>query len=425
MANTIPRYLPTTLCNILLLALLIGSSGCIDVGDGCYGGDEYTAYTVDLHVVESDASWQHFSEVRNMEFHSSDQEPAIYSAFDQDSRYSSDGSALALNTLEVRFLHYGVADAPDDSLWQERETVYIYPGYHHFTDTDIYPPRHQVVFPTLIFDTLNNPYTGRSYTRRLIESTLDMQSTLGESPDTLLSYKAAFYDSTKYKSIEVVVPRFDKQGNIIFIAKESRYKITSDSSAQRFYYNLYYQENWLLRLHPDHSLDTLFEFPPILDNNYTNVNDLQYTPHTVAIKVSNSLYIFNSAGKQLFHTDEAGNFMMSTDGSAVTYGNGRYYHRFSDDKQLDLSGIVPDITFAQPYAQQVLVTQKDSALQVVDVNAEKVVQTVTAAQLPPLPHRTGKISTTGIYYPLLTPDHHLRMIYSDSYYIDDPNDPCD
>ena len=183
-----------------------------------------------------------------------------------------------------------------------------------------------------------------------------------------------------------VTPRFDKQGNVIFIAKVSHYKITSDSTEQRFYYNLNYQENWLLRLHPDHSLDTLFKFPRTLNNDYPSFNDMQYTPAAVAVTVgNNTLYVFNAAGDELFHTENAYKFMLSADGSAVTYGNGRYYHRFSDNKQLDLSGLVSNITFAQPYAQKVLVTKKDTVLQVVDVNTEKVIQTVTAKQLPPLP----------------------------------------
>ena len=425
MANTTPRYFPGVLTNILLLVLLIFSSGCnINIG-GCYGGsDGPTAFTVDLYVVESDASLQNFTEVRKMKLTAYDQTPDIFEAFDQGTRYSADGSAMALNTVDITFLHYGVTDAPADSLWQAWQYTGVYPGYHYFTDTDIYPPANQFVFSTQNYDTLKNPATGQNYTRRLTKSTLDIQSIRGKTTETLMSYKAAFYDSNMYKSTKVVTPRFDGQGNIIFIAEQSYYKITSDSTAQRFYYNLNYQQNWLLRLHPDQSLDTLFEFPRTLGNNYFSVFDMRYTPNATAIQVGSSLYVFDAAGKQLFHADNAGKFMMSSDGSAVTYGNGKYYHRFSDDKQLDLSGLISGITFAQPYAQQVLVTEHDTTLQVVDVNTDKIVKTVTAAQLPPLPEQVRKISTTGIYYPLLTPDHHLRLIYSDSYSAGDSNTSC-
>jgi len=425
MANITPRYQPGIITNILLLVLLIYSPGCISIPDYCIGGDEYTPYSIDLHVVELNASLKQSTAVRTMKFRSYDQDPDIYSAFGQGVRYSADGSALVLNNDNAQFLHYGVIDALDDSLWQEQESVSIYPGYHRFTTADIYPPRHEIIFSALNYDSLKNPYTGRSYINRLSGSTLDMQSAPGTTTKVLLSYKATFYDSTRYRSTEVVTPRFDEKGNVVFIAKESYYKVTSDSTAQHFYFNLYYQENRLLRLHPDHSLDTLFELPTTVNSGYINVADMQYTPGAIAVDLNNALYIFNDAGDELFHADNTGKFMMSADGSAVTYGNGRYYHRFSDDKQLDLSHLVSDITFAQPYAQQVLVTEQRDTLHIVDVNTEKVIQTVTRDQLPDLVKNNHKHSITGIYYPLLTPDNHLRLIYLDYYYIDDPNDPCD
>ena len=191
MANTIPRHL-SSFRNILLLVLLTCNSGCIGIPDYCMGGNEYTAYTVDLHVVESNASLQHFTEVRTMKLQSYNQEPDIYSAFGQGVRYSADGSALAFNTVDVQFLHYGVTDASDDSLWKAQQSVGIYPGYHPFKDTDIYPPKHEITFPVQNYDTLKNPDTGQHYMSRLTESTLEIQSIPGNNPQTLQSYKATF-----------------------------------------------------------------------------------------------------------------------------------------------------------------------------------------------------------------------------------------
>jgi|GEM_PF-2626514 len=425
MVNSILRYQPRILSNILLLVLLISASGCGDIMNGCYGGDEYTPYTLDLHVIESDApSLQHFSEIRMMEFITYDQESDIYRALGHGIRYSADGKALALNTQEVTFLHYGVVDTTDYTLWQDRETEGVYSGFYNMLDADIYPTSHELAYHKEINDTLKNLSTGQDYTRRLIQSSLFMHTVLDKGVKKLLSYKAAFYDSTRYKMTKVVTPRFDAQGNILFIAQTSYYKITSDSSAQNFYYNLNYQENRLLRLHPDSMLDTLFEFPVTLNNSYPNIKDMRYTNSAVAVKVDKSLYIFNSNGKELFHAGNAGKFMMSADGSAVTYDNGRYYHRFKDNKQMDLSRLVSGINFAQPYNQRVLVMEKDSALHIVDVNKDQVVHTVTDAQMPRLPIPGGKVSTTGIYYPLLTPDDNLRLIYSDEFYINNSNDSC-
>lgn len=423
MTNTTQRYLPWILRNILLLVLLINIPGCIAIPDYCMGGGEYTLVTVDLHVIESDASWQHFSEVRSMEFTAYDQDPDIYSALDRDARYCADGSALALGTT---FLHYGVVDAADDSVSQEWKTMNAYSNFfYRFTDVDFYPPKHEFVVREDIYDTLKNVRTGQTFDRRTTGSRLDVKYKSGGDLSPLLSFKATFYDSTKYQLTHIIAPRFDARGNIMFVADRLYYKITGDSTGQRFYYNLNYQEDRLLRLHPDGVVDTLFRFPSSLENDNTQITDMRYTQNAIAIIKNGSLFVLRPDGQELFHTDNAGKFMMSANGSAVTYGNGRYYHRFSDDKQLDLSSFVSDITFAQPYAQQVLVTEKDTVLHIVDVNTEKVIQTVTPDQLPPLIQKKGKYSTTGIYYPLITPDNHLRLIYSDDYIFDDPNDPCD
>jgi hypothetical protein len=357
-----------------------------------------------------------------MEFRASDQIPGLTTALGLQARYSSDGTGLIIDDFDQRFIHYGPITSPSDTAW-EQNTYGISNFYLSTSNTDIYPSRSEIVFSRTVHDSLENPYNNEVYAGKVVRSELRLKA-MNEDANTNIvrSYETAFYDSIKYKVDKIIAPRYTDEGDLLFVSSRSHYKITSDSTDEETYHNLNYKENWLVVQRSDHSLDSLFQIPSGTSVHPTSI-EIQNAEAGIAISDQKTLTVFNYNGQKLLQVDAPGRFMLSRNGKAMSYKDGKQYYRFSDSKQIDLRKFTDKLTFSQPYEQQALLVEADSVVHILDTGSEQITNTITFSNLPPLSQEEGKQSVQNLYYPLLTSENHLRLIHAENYYFKD-TDEC-
>lgn len=413
--------------NILFICLLLLLSGCLDLPN-CMGGYEYTTYNLDLHVVESDESRSEFSIIRTMQFQAYDSRPDVIYDLMETGRFSSDGSALILGDYDARFLNFGPSDAPSDSIWDNNQAVIETLYSVDMARIDIYPPDAGAAYGKTIYDTLHNPFNNHSYGDKITEARLQLQSLPSGTQHTQILFETTFLDSSEYRTNQTLAPRYDKEGHILFMSSRVDFKIPdiADSNGD---HTIKEQEHWLVRLMADGSRDSLFMMPEQFHTSYTQYGHnikIYYGEGVIAVSNNSTLFVFNESGHQLLTIDEPGNVKMSPDGRAFSYKDGKKYYRLTDGRQIDLTDVVSKVVYQQPYKEELLVMSAEDKVYVVDADDGTITQTITiGGDLPILAHKKGKESTKWIFYPVFTPDDKIRLLYADSYYFNDPDNPCD
>lgn len=114
----------------------------------------------------------------------------------------------------------------------------------------------------------------------------------------------------------------------------------------------------------------------------------------------------------------------SSSGNSFTYNNYKMYYNIVEDYSVDLSQYVSDIIFAQPNEDFILIMEENLSLHIFSIEQSKVIQTVGFANMPYIEQRRDKVSQLGMYFPVLTEDKRIRMIFTERFYKDEPDDGC-
>lgn len=414
-----------------LVVSLLMLNACLDIFPECMGGGNETSYTYnDFYSLKSSKPYSSFQE-RNMVDYASENgtgQETISEYLRDNYRYSADYAALLSGSLERVVFQHGLDQPASEDFWNQYRDHYFFDN-RDYSGFDVLPTHSEQILTANVKDSVyyqaDDVYLSNNLTRRTL---LQAKGIEHIADSTLLSFKPEFYDSTKYYSYEIHVPRYRPNGDVVFILKRTSYLITEDSTGTEYFHNQFSVNHTVYLLERGEQARPLFQLSN--DNFNAYRADLRVRADKIGV-VYESGYekyhftLYNFQGEKLYDNVINKHVVIGKDGRSFTTNDGKYYRRLTDNKEIDLSSYYDNVTYAQPYENRVLVVQKDSTINFFDVEKQSTTYSVDLSQMPQVNTSPAKQNVLTIGYPLLAEDGSLYLLYMDNYYFDDPDDPCD
>ena len=397
-----------SLLTISVYILLVNS--CLDLGCLGGGGDDYSPTRVYIFSLNQDNSVTLIDSLSYGGYEGRHQINYSFGEFE----YSIDGEVALWGYRHNRLIEHTGKMKYSDSL------EYFLPNLQYDSQVDVFPTEKI----SLIRNKMNNSLIDSVFIQEHYNTpnyNLGKFSIPTQTLDTLLGYNSRFIDSLTYKTDRIIYPKFDVNGNIIFVSSSTITKITSDSLQQNFFYNPYYNEAKLVRLNTDSSLDTLASINFAFENQYS----LNVTQTNILLLINNDLWIFDYEGRLLEKIANSGQAVPNLDGGSLVTNNDNVYTRFEDGLKINLSGIYPTLNYSFPSNENIYVVHENrTKLSVFDVDSQSSIITISLENFPKVHNSKSRISNFSFENPFNFNGSTI-FFYVDNFYIDDPNDPCD
>lgn len=400
---------------VIILFFLLTSSQC-DFDFDCFELRQSTYYNLDLYVVEASSDdYTNFETIRELNFSRLKKYPELTKDIAIENRLSFDNKVLITeNGFDFSLINFTSASQSPEIFTSSDILTIEKPDLVTTSHFDYYPQ--QKIIRTFYG---TDPANGISISQYSFVNSLD-PNTLEE--DTLKIIRSEVKDDSIFIEKKIYTLRYDPHSDATYFVLNQRYRDYNPTSEPRYDWSPSdKKEIFIMKLYDNHTLDTLSALPDQI--SYPPL--LTISENFLFLHTYNSFLMYDKAGNYIRTMNDVINPHFSTSGNSLTYSNYKMYYNIVENYTIDLSQYVSDISFSQPHEDFILIMEKDQRLHMFSIEQNKIIQSISIFNMPTVEKRRDKVSQLSIYFPVLTEDNKIRLIFTELHYKDDPSDNCE